>query len=260
VIQDKTKYAAHKYRLVVRFTNKDTICQIIYSKIQGDFVLAAAYGHELTRYGMPVGHTNYAAAYATGLLIARRTLKKIKLDTKYVGNKNITGEDFNVTPVDGASRPFKCFLDVGLRRCSTGNKVFAAMKGAADGGLYVPHSVNRLVGYDTEGKKLKADVLRKYIFGGHVKEHMEELEEEDPESYQTHYARYIKNKISSDNMEESWKKVHDAIRANPEAVLSKKNKPAEQKRHRIAKLTREQKETKLRSKKQSILSKNKAQE
>jgi len=260
VIQDKTKYAAHKYRLVVRFTNKDTICQVIYSKIQGDFVLAAAYGHELTRYGMPVGHTNYAAAYATGLLIARRTLKKIKLDTKYVGAKTVTGDDFNVTPIDGDSRPFKAFLDVGLRRTSTGNKVFAAMKGAADGGIYVPHSVNRLVGYDTEGKKLKTDVLRKYIFGGHVQEHMEELEEEDPESYQTHYSRYIKNGINADNMEETWKKVHDAIRANPDVVLSKKTKPAQQKRWRIEKQTREVRQAKLRSKKQSILSKNKAQE
>jgi len=194
------------------------------------------------------------------LLVARRTLKKLKLDTKYAGNKNINGEDFNVTPLDGDSRPFKAFLDVGLRRCSTGNKVFAAMKGAADGGIFVPHSVNRLVGYDTEGKKLKADILRKYIFGGHVQEHMEELQEEDPESYQTHYSRYIKNSLSADNLEESWKKVHDNIRANPEAVLTKKNPPKEQKRWRIAKLSTAERVKRVRSKKQSILSKNKAQE
>jgi len=254
IIQDKTKFAAHKYRFVVRFTNKDTVCQIVYSKIQGDFVLVAAYGHELTRYGMPVGHTNYAAAYATGLLAARRALKKLKLDTKYVGNKNVNGEDYNVTPLESDSRPFKCFLDVGLRRTSTGSKVFAAMKGATDGGLNIPHSVSRFVGYDTEGKKLKADVLRKYIFGGHVAHHMSELEEEDPESYQTHYSRYIKNGITHDSLEATFKKVHDAIRANPDAVLTQKKKPATQKRHRPSKLSYEERRKKVTERKATILS------
>jgi len=252
VIQDKTKYAAHKYRLVIRFTNKDTICQIIYSKIQGDFVLAAAYGHELTKFGIPVGHTNYAAAYATGLLVARRVLKKLKLDTKYQGNKNINGEDYLVSPIDGDVRPFKCFLDVGLRKTSTGSKIFAALKGATDGGLNIPHSVNRFVGYDTEGKKLKAETLRSYIFGGHVANHMSELEEEDPESYQSHYSRYIKNKLDSENLEETYKKVHAAIRANPDATPSQKTKPATQKRWRLARLTYEQRKKAAAEKKASI--------
>jgi large subunit ribosomal protein L5e len=61
-------------------------------------------------------------------LVARRVLKKLKLDTKYEGNKNVNGEDYLVKPIDGDSRPFKAFLDVGLRRTSTGSKVFAAMK------------------------------------------------------------------------------------------------------------------------------------
>ena len=30
-------------------------------------------------------------------------------------------------------RTFRAFLDVGLRRTTTGNRVFAALKGAADG-------------------------------------------------------------------------------------------------------------------------------
>ena len=35
VVQDKNKYNSPKYRLVVRFTNKHCICQIIYSEIVG---------------------------------------------------------------------------------------------------------------------------------------------------------------------------------------------------------------------------------
>lgn len=58
--------------MIVRFTNKDIICQVAYAKIEGDVVVCAAYAHELPRYGVKVGLTNYAAAYCTGLLLARR--------------------------------------------------------------------------------------------------------------------------------------------------------------------------------------------
>jgi large subunit ribosomal protein L5e len=35
ICQDRNKYNSPKYRLVVRFTNKHCICQIIYSEIVG---------------------------------------------------------------------------------------------------------------------------------------------------------------------------------------------------------------------------------
>lgn len=35
-------------------------------------IVCAAYSHELPKYGVSVGLTNYAAAYCTGLLLARR--------------------------------------------------------------------------------------------------------------------------------------------------------------------------------------------
>lgn len=37
-VQDKNKYNSPKYRLVVRFTNKYVLAQIIYATIQGDVV------------------------------------------------------------------------------------------------------------------------------------------------------------------------------------------------------------------------------
>jgi large subunit ribosomal protein L5e len=51
VVQDKNKYAAPKYRLVVRVTNRDVICQIFSSDMTHDECLMAAYSHELPRYG-----------------------------------------------------------------------------------------------------------------------------------------------------------------------------------------------------------------
>jgi large subunit ribosomal protein L5e len=42
-------------------TNKDITAQIMSASIAGDMVLASAYSHELPRYGLEVGLTNYAA-------------------------------------------------------------------------------------------------------------------------------------------------------------------------------------------------------
>lgn len=46
--------------------------KVAYSRIEGDRIVCAAYSHELPRYGIKVGLTNYASAYCTGLLLARR--------------------------------------------------------------------------------------------------------------------------------------------------------------------------------------------
>ena len=66
-------------------------------------------------------------------------LKKFGLDTIYAGSVEVTGDEYTVEPVDGQPAPFRCYLDVGLARTSTGAKVFGALKGAVDGGLNIPH-------------------------------------------------------------------------------------------------------------------------
>lgn len=38
------------------------------------------------------------------------------------------GEDYNVDEADEGPRPFTALLDTGLKRTSTGSKVFAALK------------------------------------------------------------------------------------------------------------------------------------
>lgn len=55
ITQAKNKYGAPKYRLVVRFTNRDIVTQIVSSEIGGDKVFMAAYAHELKPYGITVG-------------------------------------------------------------------------------------------------------------------------------------------------------------------------------------------------------------
>lgn len=77
---------------------------------------------------LQAGLTNYAATYATGLLLARRVLQKFKLDEAYTGAAEATGEDYTVEEAEEGPRPFTALLDTGLKRTSTGSKVFAALK------------------------------------------------------------------------------------------------------------------------------------
>lgn len=213
IIQDKNKYNTPKYRFVVRVTNADVICQIIYAKIQGDIVLAAAYAHELPQFGVKVGLTNYAAVYCTGLLCARRALVKLGLD-----NTQFDDEE--------GPRAFKAFLDVGLARTTTGAKIFAALKGAVDGGLNIPHSEKRFPGYNKEKDAVDGEIMRKYIFAGHVADYMRQLSEDEPEAYAKQFSRFVKAGVSADDLEAMYTKAHAAIRANPNPAKTAKPTPA----------------------------------
>jgi large subunit ribosomal protein L5e len=249
VVQDKNKYNSPKFRLVVRFTNTDVICQVVRSFIKGDEVICAAYAHELPSYGLKVGLKNYAGAYCTGLLLARRLLKKFKLDTIYQGQTEVKGEDYYVEAIDGQPAPFFCLLDVGLRRITTGCKVFAAMKGAADGGIEVPHKESRFIGYDSSASKLNGDTLRKYILGGHVADYMKLLKGEDEEQYKKQFSHFIKENIKPDDIAAMYQKIHKAIRANPDHKKSENKKADKKKRWGPAARSIEQRKDRIKQKK-----------
>lgn len=199
-----------------------------------------------------------------------QVLTKFNLADTYKGQEEATGEDYNVEEVEDGPRPFTCLLDTGLKRTSTGSKVFAALKarsfapvlsplppspvwpqthaacsldvaplaceasrtpprspprlpcspssaglrpgprpaqGGLDGGLDIPHSEKRFVGYSSEDKKLDAETLRNYIYGGNVRDYMEWLEEENGDKYHTHFARALAEGIDTENVEDMYKEA-----------------------------------------------------
>lgn len=76
---------------------------------------------------------------AAAAVVPLQLLNKFGLDKVYEGQVEVTGEEFNVDSIDGQPGAFTCYLDAGLTRTTTGNKVFGALKGAVDGGLSIPH-------------------------------------------------------------------------------------------------------------------------
>jgi large subunit ribosomal protein L5e len=186
--------------------------------------MTAAYGHELPKYGVKVGFNNFSSSYAVGLLCARRLLKKLGLDDKYKGQTKVDGAMFTVEELKDGPRPFTAFLDVGIKRTTTGSRIFGCLKGAVDGGLNIPHSERRFPGYDSESKQFDAEVLRKRIFGEHVADYMKLLQSENPDLYKKQFSRFIKHGITADGVIDSYKKAHAAIRKDPTFVKKEAKK------------------------------------
>jgi large subunit ribosomal protein L5e len=185
-------------------------------------------------------------------------LKKLDLDEEFTGVEEPDGE-YKLTEAvetdDGTRRPFKAFLDVGLHRTSTGARVFAAMKGASDGGIFIPHSEKRFPGYDAETKELDAETLRKYIFGGHVAEYMESLADDDEERFKSQFQKYIDAEIEAGDLEELYAEAHKAIREDPfkkdEDEGTKKTKAewkAESLKYRLPKMSKAEKVARIQEK------------
>jgi large subunit ribosomal protein L18 len=99
-------------RMVVRKTNRHIIVQLVTAEMDGDRTLVAANSAELEKYGYKGSTSNTPAAYLTGMLFAVKA-KKAQQDS--------------------------AILDIGLNRATHGARVFAALKGAVEAGLDIPH-------------------------------------------------------------------------------------------------------------------------
>lgn len=280
ITQDKNKYNSPKYRLVVRFSNRFVVCQIVQATLQGDVVLTQAHSKELPRYGIKCGLKNYAAAYLTGLLVARRLLNKLNMEDAYEGVTEPEGEvltcfyehevhgvtkvkkryPYYVEELDDNRKPFRCNLDVGIQVVSTGNRVLGAMKGASDGGLDIPHSEKRFPGYDREEKKYDAEAHKERIMAEHVSGYMDYLKDEDEEVYKKQFASYIEEGVESDDIEDLMTEAMEKIRADPspseKSTFDKSSLSADilEKITKPKKLTLEERKEKIAIKKEKILS------
>ncbi len=271
-LQRKNKYNTAKWRFVVRRTNQRIICQVVWSTLKGDMVKSQADSFELKKWGVTAGLTNFAAAYATGLLCSRRLLKTLDKENKtedYTPEyfklfdliKEADGNDVDFeqlcTQKDIGYRPFKCYLDLGLVRATKGNRVFAAMKGAIDGGIHIPHNPKifpqkkaekkpakvtappkKEKGGKKEDKKKEEEkkkkpagdeeeefdgtVLRERIFGKHVQAWMDAYnKKKDKQDHQFSQWKECLKKAGVKTVEELYKKVHAEIRKNPDRAEKK---------------------------------------
>lgn len=117
--QKKTDYrkrlrilVSGKPRLVVRFTNKKVIGQVIVFLPQGDKVLSAVDSNGLKKLGWSYSTKNFPAVYLTGLLLGKEALKK--------GNT-------------------EAVFDIGEKTPLHKSRIYAFLKGAVDSGMEIAH-------------------------------------------------------------------------------------------------------------------------
>jgi large subunit ribosomal protein L18 len=109
----RLKYlASNKPRLVIRPSLKNIHIQIVEFAEKGDKILFSASSRELKKLGWQFNCGNIPSAYLTGLLIGKKAKDKIK--------ENIA--------------------DFGFKEAIKQSRICAALKGAIDSGLKIPHS------------------------------------------------------------------------------------------------------------------------
>jgi large subunit ribosomal protein L18 len=159
-----------KPRLVVRGSLKNIIVQITAAKPGGDEVLVSAHSRELLRrFGWKAPRGNLPAAYLTGLLCGLRAKAK---------------------------GIHEAVLDIGLHSPTKGARVFAALKGALDAGLDVPH-----------GEEILPDEDR--IRGVHIAQYAKALAA--TEKYMAIFSKYLENNLPPERLPEHFEEVRKAI-------------------------------------------------
>lgn len=176
--EDRTEYRyrlrllrSGKPRLVVRVSLKHVLAQVVRATSSGDLTLTSAYSKELKELGWKGSTSNTSAAYLVGLLCGYRALKA------------------------GVQR---CVLDIGMRSPTPQAKMFAALKGALDAGLQVPHG---------EGVLSSEERLR----GEHIAQYAAKLKSKDGDAYQARFSTYFKRGISPEQLPEHFNQVKQAI-------------------------------------------------
>ncbi len=173
---------SRKPRLVVRKTNTRTIVQIINAQVTGDVTLSSAVSSELKNYGWNAGIGNTPAAYLTGLLAGRRAVEK------------------------GIS---EAVLDLGLHPPVRGSKIYAALKGAVDAGLVVPHDSEILPSEDR-------------LTGKHIVSAFEYYQENQNDTFM--FSKLGKKKTTIATIPKQFEKTKRSILELPKAELTKPKK------------------------------------
>ncbi len=161
-----------KIRMVVRKSNKFITVQFVKSKLEGDETLVCAFSKELRKFGWPFSCKSLPAAYLTGYIAAIRALK--------AGIR-------------------EAILDIGRHPSTRGSRLYAALKGALDAGIKIPHS---------------AEILpdQERIEGKHIANWALSLKEENRELYEKIFSEYHSKNVKPEDIPSIFKSVFERVK------------------------------------------------
>ncbi|MEM0493852.1 MAG: 50S ribosomal protein L18 [Thermofilum sp.] len=160
-----------KPRLVVRVLSRVAVVQILKADPKGDVTIVAAHSNELRKYGWKASRKNTPALYLLGLLAA------LKAKSKGVE---------------------EAVVDIGLHRPVKGARVFAAVKGALDGGLSIPVGEEVLPSDDR-------------IRGEHIASYAALLKERSEDEFRLRFSSYLAQGLDPEKLPEHFDEVKQRI-------------------------------------------------
>lgn len=159
-------------RFIVRRSVNGISCQVVRYKKDGDFTEVSATSRELHKHGWRAGTGNLPAAYLVGYLCA------VKAKKKKINN---------------------AILDIGLQKSVKGCRIYAALKGAVDGGLTIPHSPEIFPDNDR-------------ATGKHIADYAAALKAEDPKKYERVFTAYLKHNLVPEHMQQYVEKAKESMK------------------------------------------------
>lgn len=158
-------------RLIVRFSTRYINAQLAEALVEGDRILASVYSKELEQFGWKASFKNIPSAYLTGLLLGKKSLAN--------GIEN-------------------AILDIGLRRPTTGARIFAVLKGAIDAGVKIPYDEQVL----PNASRIK---------GEHIASFAKSLIEEDQQQYEKSFSKYISKSLKPEQLTSHFIEIKNSI-------------------------------------------------
>src|SRR3989344_3354436 len=162
---------SRKGRLVVRFTNKRVLAQLVEFTAKGDKVLVGVDSSTLRKHGWQYSCKNVPAAYLTGFMFGKKVAEK-----KYKG---------------------EMVFDTGFKSPLHKGKYYAFLKGVLDAGVAVPHSGKDIF---PEDKKIQ---------GAHIQDYAGKLKKDTPNKVQ--FAQYLKSNAAPESMSSVFAQVKQKI-------------------------------------------------
>ncbi len=159
-------------RLVIRKSVKNIQANIVEYNSKGDHVIISVHSNELKKLGWKLNRGNLPSAYLVGLLLGKRAKNK--------GIKSAV-------------------LDIGLNKSVKGSRFYAALSGALDAGLQVPHNP----------KVLPA---KERISAKHVSKYAVKLKN-DENALKKQFSNYIKNDIDLEKLDDHFNSIKKKIEA-----------------------------------------------
>ena len=159
-----------KPRLVIRKSLKNMQANIVAYDSNGDKVLSSANSRELEKFGWKLDKVNLPSAYLVGFLLGKRAKKN--------GIKNAV-------------------LDLGLNRPVKGGRFYAALSGALDAGLDIPHNPKIL-----PSKERTA--------GDHIVKYALKLKNNE-NAFKNQFNNYISNDIDPEKIIDYFNKTKNKI-------------------------------------------------